>query len=343
MNFKKLTCLALAALMLLCAVGCAKKFYSGINYSDYVTVGEYKGVTVKQDDIDGAMAELRSNIISANTVTEDVTDRGAEAGDNVIIDYTVTVDGNKIDALGATGIYVEPDEENENLRFVELPSLVKDKKAKDTFSFTTRLTADDKKEGVEIETDGKEATVDVTVTAVKHTTAPEDVTDEMAKEYTGGVYETYAEYKKAYKYEVTQTYALDAVYEGSTILQYPKDEAEEYFKILYNNENYMMQAQYGFTLEDLGETYINSISKSLVEQARTQTIRDLICLSIFDKEGFSYTEEDLNAFIEEQATAAGSESTDEYVSAMGEDRIAISMKVSVVTKFLADNCVISED
>ena len=64
---KKWLSLGLAALLVLCGLAsCAKKNsdYFNFTYSDYLTLGEYKGVTVDAHDLDDAVDSAKESIIS---------------------------------------------------------------------------------------------------------------------------------------------------------------------------------------------------------------------------------------------------------------------------------------
>ena len=68
--------------------------YSDYNLADYVTLGEYKGLeyteidtTVTSDQIDAKIKELLSDY----TTEELITDRGAQYGDTLSINFTSTI------------------------------------------------------------------------------------------------------------------------------------------------------------------------------------------------------------------------------------------------------------
>lgn len=92
--------------MIMCT-GCGSaKTLSTINPDKYVTLGEYKGITVSAEDTSVSDAELEAQIKTAleGQATKDpVTDRAVEDGDIVNIDYAGTKNGVSFD--GGTGNY----------------------------------------------------------------------------------------------------------------------------------------------------------------------------------------------------------------------------------------------
>ena len=79
--------------------------------NDYVTVNKYKGLEVtevakKEVSDDSVEQEVQSRLEAAAT-EQDVTDRAAQSGDWVNIDYTGTLDGVAFDGGTATGYDLE--------------------------------------------------------------------------------------------------------------------------------------------------------------------------------------------------------------------------------------------
>lgn len=96
-----------AVLMTASLVGCG----SGKLSNDYVTVNKYKGLEVtevaKNEVSDDSVEQEVQSRLEAAATEQDVTDRAAQSGDWVNIDYTGTMDGTAFDGGTATGYDLE--------------------------------------------------------------------------------------------------------------------------------------------------------------------------------------------------------------------------------------------
>ena len=104
---KRVIAVLTAVLMTASLAGCG----SGKLSNDYVTVNKYKGLEVtevakKEVSDDSVEQEVQSRLEAAAT-EQDVTDRAAQSGDWVNIDYTGTMDGTAFDGGSATGYDLE--------------------------------------------------------------------------------------------------------------------------------------------------------------------------------------------------------------------------------------------
>ena len=159
---------------------------------DYVTLGEYKGLSVEypvpevlEEDVEYAVQEL----LEENTEYKEIKDRPAKEGDSVNIDYTGVVDGEAFDGgsdsdydlvLGS-GDFLE-DFEN---------SLI-GKKTGEVVTFPVEFP----EEYFDSEMAGKQAEFTVTINKINEVVVPE-YTDGLVKEVTA--YKTKEEYEKLLK------------------------------------------------------------------------------------------------------------------------------------------------
>ena len=100
---KRVIAVLTAVLMTASLAGCG----SGKLSNDYVTVNKYKGLEVtevakKEVSDDSVEQEVQSRLEAAAT-EQDVTDRAAQSGDWVNIDYSGSVDGTAFDGGTSTG------------------------------------------------------------------------------------------------------------------------------------------------------------------------------------------------------------------------------------------------
>lgn len=104
---KRVIAVLTAVLMTASLVGCG----SGKLSNDYVTVNKYKGLEVtevaKNEVSDDSVEQEVQSRLEAAATEQDVTDRAAQSGDWVNIDYTGTMDGTAFDGGSATGYDLE--------------------------------------------------------------------------------------------------------------------------------------------------------------------------------------------------------------------------------------------
>ena len=104
---KKLLNVMLAAAVAVSLAGC-----SGELSNEYVTVTQYKGLEVPQpaqpeEVTDDQVEQAIQNALSADMIQTPITDRAAQSGDWVNIDYTGYVDGEAFDGGSAEGAPLE--------------------------------------------------------------------------------------------------------------------------------------------------------------------------------------------------------------------------------------------
>ena len=104
---KRVIAVLAAVLMTASLAGCG----SGKLSNDYVTVNKYKGLEVtevaKNEVSDDSVEQEVQSRLEAAATEQDVTDRAAQSGDWVNIDYTGTLDGVAFDRGTATGYDLE--------------------------------------------------------------------------------------------------------------------------------------------------------------------------------------------------------------------------------------------
>ena len=115
MKVRKISAMLVGAMILSVLAGCGKSEDTAIKemqgrYSQYVTLGQYKGVEytpqnteVTDDDIQSAI----DNLISQNTIPNNVYDKTATMGDAVNIDYVGSIDGEEFEGGNTQGAGTE--------------------------------------------------------------------------------------------------------------------------------------------------------------------------------------------------------------------------------------------
>jgi trigger factor len=305
----------------------AEMDYMAEELSKYVTLGQYKGLSVEAirpvvSDAD-IEAELQS-IVDANTTYEPyddhVTDRATMAGDYVNIDYVGTMDGEPFEGGSNEGDTVLLAENNGFIDWFE----------DDLYGVmpgTTVVSTGNFPENYHEHLAGKEVTFTITVNYIAgHYTIPE-LTDEFIKEKTG--YETVEIYKNFLR-ETLQA-EMDSEHEMSKfqkMWQAVLDNAEEVelpesqVMFYYTSERSYYEtyaAQYGYTYEEFLEA-VGVDDNYIVDMMKDRVKEEIVFYSIVKAENIEVTQEDYaNGIIEYAASQGISES--ELVEQYGEDYI----------------------
>lgn len=276
--------------------------YETYDLAEYVTLSQYKGVQVAKQDptvTDQQYSDYIAKILSDNKSRAEVTDRVAQQGDTLQIDYTgnmtniatpdgMTAKGQEI-VIGA-GSFIPGFEEG-------LIGAKKGDVVALSVTFPDPYTSNQALAG-------QPATFTVTVNAIY-----KDVTPEMNDDFVKTIseYKTVDEYKssvmlKLYSDNVaanrtTQMSALwKTVMDSSTILKYPEtetktynDEMVKYYTDYATNNGYasleaMLTAVYSTTLD--------AFNTQAVTYAQNSVAEEMVLYSIVNKENLFLTQEE---------------------------------------------------
>ena len=386
---KKLTALLLAgAAVMVMAAGCGKNSGSetatGDNstengtvdhvsltvtqkdYSDLVTLGEYKGleIDVKSADVtDAQMKEAKDSVIKSMTKPEQITDRVVADKDTIHLQYTgylgdeafkggstgesgtdYTIGGNYIKDLNDQLIGLECGKEYDlNCTFPE------------TYETNKDLA-------------GKEVVFKVKVDYIHGDDIVPEWNDELIKEYsktyTNGEHNTVEEFEKYMKdtlhennlqqqKELYEASLISTIIEACEISELPEDRVKEITDSYYNYYKYqysMYAAMYGMDYE----TFLKAMDMTddkLKEMCEEQGKYSTECIVVFSaiaaKEGIKVSEEEYNKMAaEELATGqTGYKTIAEMEEALTQEAIYEDFLNNKVLEFLEEQNTmeISED
>lgn len=307
--------------------------------NDYVTLGDYKGLSVRYPvpTITDESLEMEIEyLLEDNTEYKEVTDRGVQNGDYVSIDFDGKIDGEAFDGGTDTGYEFTlgegefPDEFESNLI---------GKNTGETFTFTMTYPED-----YDETISGKEAEFSVTMNSIEEVIVPE-YNDAFIKEVTD--YDTVAAYEEALMEELMGDAkaeaesaagedALQLAVQNATINGYP----QSLYDACYNStiDEYQEYADmFGMELsefmgdeDEVEEEVLNWVNEILVAQA------------IAEKEGFQVTDDNYQEDAENLAFNYGYEGLDEFVSAFGEVYVRVDLVREKAVTFLYENAEIEE-
>ncbi len=307
---KKKTALLAAVILLagsLSACGKKAEYVRDITASDYVTLGEYKGIEVTVDE-PASMAQKNADadlvyLHSINTNLVEVTDRTVvEEGDTVNIDYTGYKDGVAFDRGAAT---------DQNLLIGSgsfIPGFedgLIGKEVGETVMLDLTFPADYPSE----EMAGAEVTFEVvingifiselTVEFIKEITQIDCSTVEEFKDYIYNGY--YEEAVNANARKITSTIA-QTVMANSIFKEPPEEMVERYCDELIKDLTTQLAA-YGTDLNTYMQTYYGMNSEEYMQAFKqdgvTMAQQYIMFQAIADAEGLNPTEEEIAQAMEE--------------------------------------------
>lgn len=341
---KRILAAAMSVAMLLSLTGCSSELSD-----EYITVKKYKGLEVtevtKEEVTDETVETTINDKLSAAATTEEITDRAAELGDTVVMDYVGTVDDVAFDGGTATdaslvlgsGSYIGANGDYEGFE-----DQIVGHKVGEEFDITVMFPEDYSEE-----MGGKVADFHITLKSITQTIVPE-LTDEWVAENSEES-ETVDEYREEIRAsleedaENVQTATLQeavaaALVEQVEVTTLPEDMVTaQYDEIVKYYETYA--AMYGAELTDFITNYMGMTEEdfeaSAQESAENYVVTILAMELIAEKEGIEITEEDIS----ELAAVYGYDDNEAFIEQYGEDVVNQSILFDKVTLFLVDECV----
>lgn len=337
---KKWIALALSAVMLMACTACGKKDEKMYDFelSKYVTLGTYKGVEVSKTEIEKSVADTIAADLKASAYDEEITDRAAEEGDKVNIDYTATVNDESFEGSSATDYNVTLG--SDTIQITGIEDAVIGMNKGETKNIDVVL-ADDFS-STETDINGQTAKVSITLNKISKSVTPEEMTDEIAEKRSNGKYTTAADYEAGLRLDAKEEAVWTAVMNNITILDYPEAEAEKYYNTQV--EAYEGYAQsYGLDLA----TYVSmmyqmeesAFLEEIANQSLMSAVSDVTMLLIYKAENLSYTDEEFNAYAEEFAQSNSLENAEAAIEKAGRDNLERGLQMEKVIELLVEAAV----
>lgn len=328
---------------------------SGQISNDYVTVKKYKGLEVPQVEAQEVTDDQVEQMIQSNlTTVEEITDRAAQNGDWVNIDYTGYIDGGAFDGGSDTGAELQLGSGSfigatEDYAGFE-DQIVGHSKGEE-FDITVQFPegyADPTKSGVvaqfHIVLNGiyQQNTAELTDEWVAEHSEDSDTTEEYREEMRGLLEESNEQDVRTQLESGVQ----DALLSQSEIKEYPEGAVDA--QIQQANEYYSYIAGlYGIELSDYITQYLGTTEENFnasVETAAQQTVQlDEAIKLIAEKERLEPTEEEYEEEIAQYAEDAGTDDVEAFKEQYGEEELRMSVLREEVLGYLVDHCVQVED
>lgn len=310
-------------------------FFEGIKATDYVTLPQYKGVSVPASVLvasDEALSHQIDSILASYTEYEKVYDREVTGEDTVNIDYVGKIDGVEFEGgstkgqgttvtIGVTA-YIEG--------FLE--QLVGHKPG-ETFDIT--VTFPDPYEYND-ELSGKEAVFTVTINYIQGDPIAAELTDEIAADYGfASKEELVADIKEWIVSQQKLEFFGDIVADAEcseipdTILDYIKGEEIAYYE--------SMAAMYGMDINSFVSAYTGYESLSAFLESRNELYKEtainyLVVQAIAEQEGLGVSEEDIKNY-----------GYEDHIETYGKSYIKLFLLTKkIVPDFVVENGVVAD-
>ena len=301
-----------------------------------VKISSYKGMkikqfayTVKDEEVDAELARVQDR----NARKVEITDRAAQNGDIVNIDFVGTVDGVKFDGGEAEGFDLTLGSGQFIPGFEDQVVGMNIGKSKDVnVTFPENYQAENLK--------GKAAVFAVKLNKIQGKELPE-VTDEFIKEATGS--ETVEEYKAKTRErlqaqadrrsnDATENSILEAI-AANTEAEIPQAMIDREIDSLVQKFEYQLMYQ-GLKLQDYLDflkVTVEDFRKNYEEQAKKNVLSQLIISQLIKEENIEATEEEVDAKVAEQAESVN-KTAEEYKKNMDPRQFDYIRSDIVITK-----------
>lgn len=315
--------------------------------SEYVELGEYKGLTVQVSPLtvsdEEVVRQIRAN--GGSDILEEITEGTVELGDTANIDYEGKLDGVAFDGGTAqdydleigSGTFIDGFEDG-------LVGVAVGETVDLPLTFPENYTE---------ELAGKDVIFTVTVNSVKR--MPE-LTSEVVDKITSGEYSDVDTYKESVRAELLQikedsreseinNALLTQIASASTIKDYPQ-ELVDY--VVANMTNYYKQYadMYSMEFEEFLDSYMGLTEEEFEAQAELAAKQglqaELYLKAIAEKEGIELSDEEYTAKCQEYADRNGYSSVEEFTAAYEESEIRLSALQEKVLAFITENATVEE-
>ena len=312
--------------------GCGKKDENP--YSKYVTLGEYTGMTVDRIVTTISDEDVQNEIqndLYADADFKEVTDRGAQDGDTVNIDYTGTIDGEEFEG----GSDTDYDLELGSGTFLEdFESGIIGMKTGETKEIS--VTFPDEYDGT---LDGQTAVFSVTVNSISEVILP-DYNDAYVKENYG--FDTIADFEASVKEDLQSQYDEDATYtacadalsmavDNATFDGYPED--------MYNTAKEQMESENQAFAEQLGIEWADLAGDDydIEEDVLNNVHEELVVYAIAAKEKLEVTDDEFNTFVDDNWEMYEYDTKEDFLKDNSEEDLRYSLLYQKVLDFLGEN------
>lgn len=306
------------------------------DFSEYVTMGEYKGLTVEVSSAEVTeeqMQEAIKNVLEDGTTYEQVKDRVVADKDTINFDFTgyyMNEDGSKGEAFdrGAATNF----EYKIGGNFIkdlndQLIGLECDKEYDLKCTFPEDYDSPDLK--------GQTVIFTVLIHYINGDAIEPEWTDDFCKEYSDGKYATTEEYEKVIKDSLAasnlneqdtefKNNVVSTIVNNFKVSEYPEDRLNEIYESMYGyyKDMYEHYAEYyNMSYDELMESYglsDDQLQKDCMDQSKTQLQYIMVMSTIAIQENIEITEAEYNEAAISYLESTGYESIEAFEKDYGQ-------------------------
>ena len=316
MKKKILKCISLAAatvLTLTVVTGCGAKEAYDYDLSEYVKVGEYKGLTYDKIKVSVSETEVQEEIknrCNSAATTEEVKEGTVKDGDTINVSYEGRIDGETFEGGTSDSYDITIGQTSMIDGFVE--GLV-GKKVGETVTLNLKFPDDYHNEDVA----GKDVVFDVKIKSKKITVVPEYNLDfvkansecSTLEEYEKSVKADLKKEKEESAKETTMQALWSKLVEASEVIKYPEEELNA-IKTTTKDSLVQQIESSGSNLEDYLEsqnTDEETIDKQISDYAEGRVFNEMIIYTIARAEKLEVTDKEYNEYIDNMLSSSGTD------------------------------------
>lgn len=312
--------------------------------SDYVKLGEYKGLSLERTLYTATDEDIEQEIeYELQETGEEVTDGTVEDGDMVTINFTGTIDGKEFD--GGTAEDYELLIGNDEMIDGFEEGIIGMKKGE-----TKELDLTFPEDYYEDSVAGKDVVFEITL---QKFTRSAELNDKWVAANTD--FKTVDEYRESIRQDLEDMYVDSADYmlysdawnqvsDSSEIIEYPQedvDQAMEAYMTMYEEYAESADIEMEEFLESQGMTE-EEYEDYCRECAEYKVAQNLIVQGIMDAEGLSLEDEGIEDLKAELVEEYGYDSIEELIETFGEQEVNESLALLLVEHYIVDNADVTE-
>ncbi len=341
---KKFMILAAAIAAILGLTACTTDAAS----NDYIRIAKYKGIEVEAveglpDITEESVENNIQTVLEGFAEVEEVTDRPAQEGDIVVLDYTASADGEEIENGGATEYELEL---GSNTFFSEFEKAVIGHSIGDSFELQHEFDEEYTNQNYA----GKNVTFAITLKGIRVKELP-DLTDEFVQtisqesetveEYREEMRDLLEKNNEEYVQTELQEVAWQAVLEKTEVLEYPQDrldkEIEDFYDYYQAGADYyeMEFADFLSAMEVTEEEFEEEVTKA----AKSNLKENLVAELISERENISMADEEYEQAKVELAEEMSYTDVEQMEEEVDEQDIKSYILRDQVKAWVAENCI----
>ena len=333
---KKIITLALAAMMVFSLAACSSGNSYNYDFSEYITLGEYKGIEISKAKVDEELASAIEDLIESATTKVEVTDRAAKEGDVANINYVGKLDG--VEIVDENGLTPASDENVDvtigDGAFIEgFEESIVGHLTGETYS--ADITFPEDYQGSALA--GKTVTFDITVNSISEKIVPEYNNDLIAEKTS---YKSIPEYEAETIKSIRENMLWTALSTSSVVKKYPEKNVKYYYDNTVNSYK-SYASTYGYSFDDFVYTMMGVDAKTFLQQliieAKSQVRSELILYSFAEVEGLEITkevyDERVGAIVEEYGCADVAELEESYGESSIKNTMLYDMLIEKLTEY----------